>query len=204
AGRISSSVGAGFDSTSDTALTICPGVQKPHCNASARTNESTIGWSRRPSIVVIFEPSTACASVMHDSVGTPSTSTVHAPQWPSPHATFVPVSDSSSRSASASVVPTSQWRSYAWPLTSSTGDRLDVRDVHEPVDESPGLALLDLVFDLRHGEPEVARGDEQLLDAVDDVGVPVALGRGVDREPEHADRVGLSRPEQRDRHREVL
>ena len=43
---------------------------------------------------------------MHDSVGTPSTSTVHAPQCPSPHATFVPVSVSSSRSASASVVPT--------------------------------------------------------------------------------------------------
>ena len=45
---------------------------------------------------------------MHESVGVPSTSTVHAPQWPSPQATFVPVSDSSSRSASASVVPTGE------------------------------------------------------------------------------------------------
>ena len=63
-----------------TALTICPGVQKPHCSASLRTNECTIGWSRSPSIVVTSRPSTACASVMHESVGIPSTSTVHAPQ----------------------------------------------------------------------------------------------------------------------------
>ena len=95
-------------STSATALTICPGVQKPHCSASSRTNACTIGWSRRPSIVVTFAASTLCTSVMHDSVGTPSTSTVQAPQCPSAQATFVPVSDSSSRSASASVVPTSE------------------------------------------------------------------------------------------------
>ena len=43
---------------------------------------------------------------MHESVGVPSTSTVHAPQWPSLHATFVPVSPKRSRSASASDVPT--------------------------------------------------------------------------------------------------
>ena len=36
--------------------------------------------------------STRWASVMHESVGSPSTSTVHAPQCPSPQATFVPVS----------------------------------------------------------------------------------------------------------------
>ena len=36
---------------------------------------------------------------MHESVGTPSTCTVHAPQWPSLHAIFVPVSPSRSRSS---------------------------------------------------------------------------------------------------------
>ena len=78
--RISSVDGAAFASTSATALTICPGVQKPHCSASARTNECTIGWSRRPFDRRHLAPSTECASVMHESVGTPSTSTVHAPQ----------------------------------------------------------------------------------------------------------------------------
>jgi hypothetical protein len=43
---------------------------------------------------------------MQESAGTPSTSTVQAPQCPSPHATFVPVRESSSRKTSASVVPT--------------------------------------------------------------------------------------------------
>ena len=90
--RISSVVGAGVASTSATALTIWPGVQKPHCSASARTNESTIGWSRSPSIVVTSRAVDRWTSVMHESVGTPSTSTVHAPQWPSPQAIFVPVS----------------------------------------------------------------------------------------------------------------
>src|SRR6266404_6082681 len=41
--RISSVDGAAFVSTSATALTICPGVQKPHCSASLRTKECTIG-----------------------------------------------------------------------------------------------------------------------------------------------------------------
>ncbi len=77
--RISSLDGLGLDSTSATALTICPGVQKPHCSASERTNESIIACSRRPSIVVTALPSTECTSVMQDSVGVPSTRTVHAP-----------------------------------------------------------------------------------------------------------------------------
>src|SRR5437764_1513549 len=77
--RISSLVGCGFAATSAAAETTWPGVQKPHWTASARTKASTRGWSRRPSIVVT-SPSTACASVMHESCGTPSTWTVHAPQ----------------------------------------------------------------------------------------------------------------------------
>src|ERR1700751_3685450 len=38
----------GAAATSAAAETIWPGVQKPHCSASARTNASTSGWSRRP------------------------------------------------------------------------------------------------------------------------------------------------------------
>src|SRR5262249_8954442 len=50
--RISSTLGVGFAATSAAAETICPGVQKPHWTASALTNASSSGWSRRPSIVV--------------------------------------------------------------------------------------------------------------------------------------------------------
>ena len=39
---------------------------------------------------------------------------------------------------------------------------------------------------------------------LDRLGVPVALGAGVEREAEHADRVRLPQPEKRHRHREVL
>jgi hypothetical protein len=56
--RISSRVGWGVASTSAAAETICPGVQKPHWNASLRTNDVTRAWSRSPSIVVISRPTT--------------------------------------------------------------------------------------------------------------------------------------------------
>src|SRR6266478_8811373 len=72
--RISSTVGSGFAPTSAAAETTCPGVQKPHCTASARTKASTSGWSRSPSIVVTSRPSTVWTSVMQERVGTPSTS----------------------------------------------------------------------------------------------------------------------------------
>ena len=92
--------------TSAEAETIWPGVQKPHWSASARTNASTSGWSRSPSIVVTSRLPTVWASVMHESAGVPSSRTVHAPQCPSPQAIFVPVSPRSSRSVSASVFRT--------------------------------------------------------------------------------------------------
>ncbi|OLD99106.1 MAG: hypothetical protein AUG91_07530 [Actinobacteria bacterium 13_1_20CM_4_69_9] len=78
--RISSVDGVGFAATSAAADTIWPGVQKPHCTASVRTNACTSGWSRSPSIVVTSCPSRVWTSVMHESVGTPSIITVHAPQ----------------------------------------------------------------------------------------------------------------------------
>src|SRR3954463_10120306 len=102
----SSEVGSGRASTSAAAETICPGVQKPHWSASARTKESTSGCSARPSIVVTSRSPTVWTSVMQESTGTPSSCTVQAPQCPSPHATLVPVSVRSSRRVSASVRPT--------------------------------------------------------------------------------------------------
>ena len=71
------------------AETTWPGVQKPHCIASARTKASISGCSRSPSIVVTSLSSAAWTSVIQDNTGTPSTRTVHAPQWPSPHAILV-------------------------------------------------------------------------------------------------------------------
>src|SRR5580765_266930 len=107
---------------------------------------------------------------MHERVGTPSTSTVHAPQWPSPHATFVPVSISSSRSASASVVPTSERSSYPCPLIVSSGSgchRLDVGQVDQAEREAGRDAPFRVVFDVGQFLPEIARCHEQLMDAFD-------------------------------------
>ena len=78
--RISSRVGAGLPATSAAAETIWPGVQKPHCSASARTNAATSGCSRRPSIVVTSRSSTVWTSVMQERTGMPSSCTVQAPQ----------------------------------------------------------------------------------------------------------------------------
>src|SRR5204863_5910982 len=99
--RMRSGVGSGSASTSAAAETIWPGVQKPHWSASERTNASTSGWSRSPSIVVTSRSPTVCTSVMHASAGSPASSTVQAPQWPSAAATFVPISPMSSRSTCA-------------------------------------------------------------------------------------------------------
>src|SRR5205085_3538620 len=103
---ISSSLGLALAASSADAVTICPGVQKPHCVASASTNASTSGCSRSPSIVVTSRSPTVWTSVMQESTGTPSSCTVQAPQCPSPQAILVPVKPRSSRSTSASVRPT--------------------------------------------------------------------------------------------------
>ena len=66
---ISSRVGCGIRASSAVAVTICPGVQKPHCRASSATNAcwSGVGPSRdRPSIVVTACPSAAAASMRHE------------------------------------------------------------------------------------------------------------------------------------------
>ena len=69
-------------------------------------NGALVAYLQVPSIVVTLRVPTVWASVMHDSVGTPSSCTVQAPQCPSLHAILVPVSPSSSRSTCASDRPT--------------------------------------------------------------------------------------------------
>src|SRR3954469_4501620 len=208
--RMCSGVGSGSASTSAAADTICPGVQKPHWSASARTNASTSGWSRSPSIVVTSRSPTVWTSVMHESTGTPSSCTVHAPQWPSPQAIFVPVSPRSSRSVSARELPTDgSGTRYRSPLTLSSSTarhRQDVRQVDEPEGRTARRALVVLVVELGQRPPQVARGLEQPPDLLPLVLVlrAVPLVARVQGQPEHADRVRLARPEQRRRHREVL
>src|SRR4029453_9886255 len=206
--RPPSGVGSGSASTSAAAETIWPGVQKPHWSASARTNASTSGWSRRPSIVVTSRSPTVWTSVMHESTGTPSSCTVQAPQWPSLQATFVPVRPRSSRSVSARVRPTGgSATSSTAPFTRSSSTRRhrkDVRQVHEPKRRAAYDPLFAFVVDLRKHAPQVARGLQQLADALALVLVAVPVGGRVERQPEDADRVRLPRPEERRRHREVL
>src|SRR5437762_4039912 len=57
---------------------------------------------------------------------------------------------------------------------------------------------------LRQRPPEVSRRLEQVADLIDLNFRAVALLAGVEREAEHADGVGLTRPEERRGHRQVL
>src|SRR5690349_6317213 len=150
-------------------------------------------------MVVTSRSPTVWTSVMHESTGTPSSWTVHAPQCPSPQATFVPVSPSGSRSVSASVWPTGASTSYLNPLTTSSttgGHRQDVRQVDEPKRRPRDDALLGLVLELGEHAPEVSRRHEQLADPVAFLLVSIAVRGRVQREAEDAYRVRLPRPEQ--------
>src|SRR6185437_3350376 len=128
---------------------------------------------------------------MHESTGSPSTRTVHAPQWPSLHATFVPVSPIRSRSASASEVSAGASTVYVPPFTrksGSYGHRLDVGQVDEACRQAAGLEALRFAAEVGPCRPQVACRLEQLAHAIDRVRVAVALGTRVDREPEHPER----------------
>src|SRR3954452_21202229 len=134
---------------------------------------------------------------MHESVGTPSICTVHAPQWPSLHAIFVPVRPSSSRSTCASDDPTRTPRvAYLWPFTVSSRSmsltarhRQDVREVDEPRARARDEPCVVVVLRLGQRAPEIARSGQQLTNLVELLRVAVALVRRVEREPECAERV---------------
>src|SRR5216683_1713211 len=76
--------------------------------------------SLTPSIVVISCPSQLAASMVQESMGTPSSCTVQAPQEESSQPRFEPVSCRSRRSASRRSLLASIASSYDRPLTRSS------------------------------------------------------------------------------------
>ena len=87
--------------------TTKPGVQKPHCSASFSTKAACSGLIfsgvPSPSTVVISWPSASAASIRQEFTGSPSRSTVHAPQAPRSQTCLAPVRSRWLRSASSSV-----------------------------------------------------------------------------------------------------
>ena len=101
-------------------------MQKPHCSAWHSRKPPAPGAAparrggpsrARPSTVVTSCPSTWTASIRHERTGSPSTSTVHAPQTPCSQPTCVPVSPRSWRSASDSSRRTGTVASRGTPFT---------------------------------------------------------------------------------------
>src|SRR5512132_1707146 len=71
------------------------------------------------------------------------------------------------------------------------GHRQDVCDVNEPAGYAGDLVQI-LVFDLGEDTPQVAGRGQQLADLGELLArVTVVLVGGVEREPDHSDRVGL-------------
>src|SRR5262245_45630944 len=99
--RISSSLGLGLSARSALAVSIIPGVQKPHWRPCSTWKPSWIGSSSppapRPSTVVTSRPSACTARTEHDLTGVPSSSTVQAPQPDVSQPTWVPVRPSVER-----------------------------------------------------------------------------------------------------------
>ena len=101
ASRISASDGSGFWSSSQRAVIIMPGVQKPHCRPWQAMKPCWTGSSSpsraSPSTVRTSRPSAITASTVQDFTGAPSSQTTQAPQLDVSQPQWVPVSSSSSR-----------------------------------------------------------------------------------------------------------
>jgi hypothetical protein len=101
ASRTSSCVGSGLLSSSQRAVIIMPGVQKPHCSpwqaAKASCTGSSLLPAARPSTVVTRRPSAMTASTVQDLTGVSSSQTTQAPQLDVSQPQCEPVSLSSSR-----------------------------------------------------------------------------------------------------------
>ena len=88
-------------SSSAVAATSRPGVQMPHCAAPWARNEACSADSlplARPSTVRTMAPAADAAGTRQAQTGSPSSSTVQAPQSPASQPTLVPVRRNSSRS----------------------------------------------------------------------------------------------------------
>jgi len=75
----------GFFRSIAQALTISPGVQKPHWKARCSTKARCTGcsWSPAPmpSMVTTLLPCTSPIGVTHERTASRLTATVHEPQW---------------------------------------------------------------------------------------------------------------------------
>jgi hypothetical protein len=102
---------------------IIPGVQYPHWKAPSSRNACWIGVSRpstaSPSMVVIDRPTTSPTGVRQARTAIPSTSSLQAPQTPSPQPYLVPVSPHSSRTTSSRDRDGSSRTDRSMPLTRS-------------------------------------------------------------------------------------
>ena len=121
ASRISASLGFALAASSAVPVISMPGVQKPHwrpCSCMKPSWSALMPFaSASPSTVPMSAPSAWTASTVHDLVGTPSTSTVHAPQCVVSQPMWVPVSASSSRIRWTRSSRESTSRECASPLT---------------------------------------------------------------------------------------
>src|SRR4051794_18643971 len=120
--RASSSVGSGLSSRPAVIVVRKPGVQKPHWSAWQSWNACCTGPSVpsafvSPSTVVIRASTADTANIRQARTGSPSISTVQAPQTPCSQPTWVPVRPTSWRSASESSRRAGTRTSYVAPLT---------------------------------------------------------------------------------------
>src|SRR5207253_7478251 len=97
--------------------------QNPHwraaCRVNASSSRSNSGRSASPSIVNTSAPAASAARKQHELTGSPSTSTVHAPQTCTSHERLAPVSPSPSRRKSSRSSCDSTSRTSSRPLTLS-------------------------------------------------------------------------------------
>src|SRR5215472_6207622 len=88
-------------------------------------------------MVTMGLPAAAEKGVRHDRTALPSSSTVHAPHWPSPHPYFVPVSCSLSRRTQSSGSSEGALTCCSFPFTIRTDmlasrERFHYRSVTRP------------------------------------------------------------------------
>src|SRR3954471_8144949 len=121
ASRISCSSGCGLRSSRARAVSIIPGVQKPHCSPCSSMKPcctgSSVPPSARPSTVRTSCPAVIAASWVQDFTGSPSTSTTQVPQLLVSHPQWVPVRPSVSRRKCTSSSRGSTSRATSVPLT---------------------------------------------------------------------------------------
>ena len=117
---MSASLGSALWVSSAAAAMAIPGVQKPHWIACSATSACCTGWERsrlRPSIVVTTRPSASPMEIRQLRSASPSTSTMQAPQSPTPQPYFVPVRLAASRKANNSGVEGSRSKRSGRALT---------------------------------------------------------------------------------------